>query len=58
MQSLEEQFPRERYKISHDAFKFKDGMEALQLIVPTEHDQCVIALKPTNGKVIENVYCI
>lgn len=52
MQSLEEQFPGKDFKISrYDGFKFKDDKEPLQLIVPAENDQYVIALEPAKGKV-------
>ena len=55
-QSLEEQFPRdEGYKISrYSEFKFKESdttQSSIKLTIPTEHDQCVIALEPANGKV-------
>ena len=52
LQSLEEQFPREHFQVSrYDGFKFKNGTESLQLIVPVEYDQCIVALEPKNGKV-------
>ena len=55
-QSLEEQFPcEEGYKISRcDEFKFKESNTtppSIKLTIPTDHDQCVIALEPANAKV-------
>ena len=58
MQSLGEQFPPKDYKKSRFVtFKFKDGTEPLQLIVPAEHNECVIALDPAKGKVPVDLYC-
>ena len=53
IQSLEEQFPSETYKHMHynALFKFKDDKEPLQLVIVPQHDQCVIAMEPANGKV-------
>ena len=49
LQSLEEQFPD--FRMSHDDFKFRDDTEPLQLIIPAEHDRCVIAFDPVSLKV-------
>ena len=58
-QSLEEQFPcEEGYKISRcNEFKFKESVStepqstSITLTVPSQHNQCIIALEPANGKV-------
>ena len=53
MQSIEEQFPLRDYRISRVVtFKFKDGTKPLQLSVPDQHSECVIAMDPANGKVL------
>ena len=59
LQSLEEQFPHEEgYKISRcNDFKFKETIStesqqaSIKLTVPSQHDRCIIALEPANGKV-------
>lgn len=60
LQALEEQFPKENYRICcYDAFKF--NAEELHIIVGScDTDQCVIALKPPTAKVnqVQEVHAI
>ena len=66
LQSLEEQFPREEgYKISRcKDFRFKETIStesqqaSIKLTVPSQHDQCIIALEPANGKVCRCLYIV
>ena len=54
MQSIEEQFPPERgYKLSHNEFKFHQGVDHIRFDVDTTSvpDGCVTGVEPTNAKV-------